>query len=63
MKPESFQNGQGKNFVELTRGGIKINVTPETYNKKRLIDDINAGKFGPNAKNKVDALQTGFKIV
>jgi hypothetical protein len=63
MDPKSFQNGQGKSFVELTQGGIKPNVTPETYNKKRLIDEINAGKFGPNAKNKAKALETGFKIV
>lgn len=63
MAPKGFENGAGDSFVALTRGGIKPNVTPETYNKSRLINDINAGIFGPNAKGKVEALASGFKIV
>ena len=61
MKPAGFQNGAGKAFVELTNGGIKPNL--QNYTKASLINDINAGKFGPNAKGKVEALVSGFKLV
>lgn len=61
MKPAGFQNGAGKAFVELTRGGIKPNL--QNYTKASLINDINAGKFGSNAKGKVEALVSGFKLV
>lgn len=61
MSPNSFDRGQGKAFVDLTKGGITPNL--QNYTKRQLDSDIKANKFGPNAAKKINGLITGFKLV